>query len=132
MKSILDGVTIGTLGRADAHGTVVAESDENIHKQVQETTVQTRATHTHVNLHVTDWMAAQQEDLILKTMIEWISTQKVHDRKHIMGDHAYTEEGMTILLEQKKFTLYQGAFYYCHTLAGELEEVMQFIVPMAH
>ena len=28
--------------------------------------------------------------------------------------------------------LYQGALYHYHTLAGELEEVMQLIVPTAH
>ena len=27
---------------------------------------------------------------------------------------------------------YQGALYHSHTLAGELEEVLQFVVPMAH
>ena len=30
--AILDGVTIGTIGRADAHDLVVAEADEKIHK----------------------------------------------------------------------------------------------------
>ena len=28
--------------------------------------------------------------------------------------------------------LYQGALYHHHTLAGELEEVLQFVVPTAH
>ena len=60
MKSILNGVTMGTIGRVDAHDPVVAEADEEIYKQVWETAVQVRATHTCVNLHVTDWMATQQ------------------------------------------------------------------------
>ena len=34
MKSILDRVTVRTIGRADAHNPVVAEADEEIHKQV--------------------------------------------------------------------------------------------------
>ena len=34
MKSILDGVTIRTTGRAEAQNHVVAETDEEIHKQV--------------------------------------------------------------------------------------------------
>ena len=59
MKSILDGVTIGTVRRSDAHDPMVAEADERIHKQVEETAVQARATHTHVNLHVMDWVAAE-------------------------------------------------------------------------
>ena len=79
-----------------------------------------------------DWVTTQQEDLILTTMIKWISSWKVQDIKHLLGDVTNTEEGKTILQEQKKLTLYQGAFYHCHTLTGKLEEVLQFLVPMAH
>ena len=131
VKSILDRVTAGTIGRADVHDPVVAEADERIHKQVEETAGQARATHMHVNMHVTDWVAAQQEDLIVKIVMKWISTHKVQDLKHLLGDHSTTEEGIAILREWKKFMLYQGALYHQHTPAGELEEVMWFIVPMA-
>ena len=64
--------------------------------------------------------------------MEWTSTHKVQDLKHLLGDHTTTEEGMAILREWKKFTLHQGALYHCHTLARELEEAMQFVVSMAH
>ena len=47
----------------------------------------------YVNLHVTDWVAAQQEDPILKTVIELISNQKVKDLKQLLGDDVNTEEG---------------------------------------
>ena len=86
MQSILAGVTLGTIGRADAHDPVVAEADEEMHKQVWQTAVQTRATHTLVNLQVTDWLAAQQQDPILKTVIKWTSMWKVQDLKHLLGD----------------------------------------------
>ena len=56
LKSILDGVNIGTVGRADAYDLMVAEAGGKIHKQVEETTVQAQATHMHVCLHVTDWV----------------------------------------------------------------------------
>ena len=77
-------------------------------------------------------MTAEQEDPILKTTIEWISGQKVQDLKHLLGDYTNTEEGKTILWEQKKLTLYQGALYHHHLPTGKLEEVLQFVVPMAH
>ena len=77
MKSNLDEVTFRTIQRVDAHDLVVAEADEEIHKQVQETAVQARAAHTCVNLHVTDWVTTQQEDPILRMVIKWISNQKV-------------------------------------------------------
>ena len=97
MKSILDGVTVGITERADAHNLEVAKADEEIHKQVQETAILARAAQTHVNLHVTDWVTAQQGDPILKTTIKWISNWKVWDLKHLLGDDANTEEGKTIL-----------------------------------
>ena len=59
VKAILDGVTIGTTGRADAHDPLVAEADERIYKQVEETAVQAWATYTCINLHLTDWVAVQ-------------------------------------------------------------------------
>ena len=86
----------------------------------------------YVNLHVMDWVAMQQEDHILKIDMEWISTHKVQDLKHLLGDHAATEEGMAILREWKKFMFYQGALYHCHTSAREMEEAMQFVVPTCH
>ena len=99
---------------------------------MEEIAVHAWTTHMHVNMHVMNWVAVQQEDLILKIVIEWISSHKVQDLKHLLGDHAMTEEGIAILREQKKFMLHQDALYYCTTLARELEEAIQFVVPMAH
>ena len=61
--------------RANAQDPVVAKPDKEIHKQVQETAILAQA--AHINLHVPDWVTAQQEDPILKTMIKWISAWKV-------------------------------------------------------
>ena len=76
VKSILNGVTMGSTGRADAHDTVVAEAEEEIHKQVWEADILATATHMCVNLHVTYWVVAQWEDPVLKAVINWISNQK--------------------------------------------------------
>ena len=81
---------------------------------------------------MTDWVTAQQEDPILRTMIQWISGCKVQDLKHLLWDDANTEEGKTILWEWKKLMLYQEALYQCHTPNGKWEEVLWFIVPKAH
>ena len=97
MKSILDGVSMGTTERANAHNPVVAKADEEIHEQVQGTVVLTRATQANVNLHVTAWVTAQWEDPILKAAIKCISNWKVQDLKHLLQDDANTEEGKTIL-----------------------------------
>ena len=65
-----------------------------------------RATQAHVKLHVTDWITTQHEDPILKTAIECISNWKVQDLRHLLGHNANTEEGKTILQEQKNLMLY--------------------------
>ena len=52
IKSILDGVTIGTIKRTDAHDPVVANADEEIHKPVHGTVILAQA--ACVELHVTD------------------------------------------------------------------------------
>ena len=118
VKSILNGVTVGLTGRAGAHDPVAAETDKEIHKQVWEAAVHARATHACVILHLTDWVATQQEDPVLKAMINWIPNWKVQDLMYLLGDDAHSEEGMAILWELKKLMLYQGALYHCHTLAG--------------
>ena len=41
---------------------MVAKDCEEIHNRVQETAILARAANRHVNLHVTDWLATQQED----------------------------------------------------------------------
>ena len=57
--------------------------------------------------------SVQQEDPILKIVMEWISSHEEQDLKHLLRDHITMEEGMVILRKQKKFT------YHC-TLAREL------------
>ena len=132
VKSILDRVTMGSTGRVDAHDPVVVKTDKEVCKQVQGGAIQARATHMCVNLHVTDWVATQWEDPVLKATIDWISNWKVQNLKHLFGDDANTEDGLAVLWEQKRLMLYQGALYHCHTPDGELEGVMQFVVPTAH
>ena len=65
MKSILGRVIVGMTERVDAYNPAVAEADEEKHKQVWETKDLARTAQAHVNLHVTDWVTAQQEDPIL-------------------------------------------------------------------
>ena len=112
VTSILDGVTMGTTERADAHDPVVAKADEEVHKPVQETVNLAQA--PSIDLNVTDWVTTYQEDPILKTAIGWISGQQVQSLKHLLGDDTNTEDGKTVLQEQKKLTLHQGALYHHH------------------
>ena len=70
VKSILDGVTVGTVGRADVYNPAETKAGERIHKQVEETVVWTWAACMCINLLVMEWVAVQQEDPILKIVME--------------------------------------------------------------
>ena len=71
VKSILDGVAIGTTERADAHDPAVTKADDKILKPFQETVILAQA--ACIDLYVTDWVTNQQEDPTLNTLIKWIS-----------------------------------------------------------
>ena len=66
-----------------------------IYQPVQETVILAQA--ACIDLHVADWVTAQQEDLILRTMIDWISGQKVQDLKQFLGGDEDTEDSKSIL-----------------------------------
>ena len=132
VKSILDEVTMGLTGRVDVQDPVVGETDEEIHKQVWEAAVLVRTTHIHVKLQLTDCAAAQQEDPVLKTVINWIPNWKVQDLKHLLGEDTNTEKEMVILQEWRKLMPCQGTLYHHHMPASKLEEVMWCVVPMAY
>ena len=90
VKSILEAVTMGMTDRADTHHPAVADADEEIHEQVQETVILVWTIQVHVDLHVTNWLITQQEDSMLKTVIKWISHGKAQDLKHLLGkDNRY-------------------------------------------
>ena len=111
---------------------VVAETDDEIQKGSRKLLSKLEPPHIHVNLHVTDWVATQWQNPVLKVMINWISNWKVQKLKHLLGDDANTKERVAVLWEQIKLMVYQGALYHYHTLAGKLEEILQLVVPMAH
>ena len=110
---------------------MVAEANKRIQNKLKKLQSKHGAL-TRVNLHVMDWVAVKQEDPILQIVMECISSHKVLDLKHLLGNHSTMEEGMAILREWKKFLLHQGVLYHHHTTARELEEAMWFVVPMAH
>ena len=71
VQSVLEGVTMGMVHRAEGHSPSVVEGDHNIEKEVHVTAEQVQ-----VEMHMTDWAAAQKEDLVLNAMLNWLGTQK--------------------------------------------------------
>ena len=58
MQAILDGAAVGALQRAEKENPAVIENNQQLEKEVRVTTGQVQ-----VEMHVTDWAAAQKEDL---------------------------------------------------------------------
>ena len=71
MQSILDGVSLGTAYRVEGHNPSVVEGDHNVEKEMHVTIGQVK-----VEMHMTDWAAAQKEDLVLNTMLNWLGGQE--------------------------------------------------------
>ena len=66
VRSILSGVTLGTICHAKVHDTAMVEGDQQLEQEVCVTTGCTL-----VQIHVTDWAKAQKEDPMLSTVLDW-------------------------------------------------------------
>ena len=104
VKSILDGVPLGSVHWAEVHDPTVVEGDHCLEQEVHVT-----AGHALVQMHVIDWAAAQKEDPMLSIMLDWLKAQKKTDLKALLAEHASSKEGQLILQNQQNFMIHQGA-----------------------
>ena len=91
VQAILDGATIGASQRAEGENPTVIKGDQQREKEVQVTTGQVL-----VEMHVTDWIAAQKEDHELCTVLQWLESKKKTDLKTLLREHASSEEGQMV------------------------------------
>ena len=125
MRSILNGVALGTVHQAEVHDPTIVDHD---HKQE----VHVITGHTLVQMHVTDWVETQREDPMWSAVLDWLKAQSKRDLKVLLAEHTSSEEGQLILQNQQKFMIHQGALYLCSMPKGETEELLLFVVPKAH
>ena len=126
-QSILDGVTLGMAHRAEGHDPSVFEGDHNIEKEVHVTAGQVQ-----VEMHMTNWAAAQTEDLVLNAVLNWLETQKKTDLRTLLGEHASCEEGQMVWRNHQNFMTLQNALYLCSMPKGENEDLLLFMVLKAY
>ena len=98
MKSILNGVTLGTAHWAEIHDPAMVEGDQCLEQEVWVT-----AGHPLVEMHVTDWANAQREDPVLSAVLDWLKAQKQTNLKTLLAEHASSEEGKLVLWNQQNF-----------------------------
>ena len=69
VQAILDGATVGTSQRAEGENPAIIESDQQLEKEVWVATGEVL-----VEMHVTDWAAAQKEDPELDAVLQWLES----------------------------------------------------------
>ena len=127
VKSILNGVTLGTTHWAEVHNPAIVKGNHHLEQEVHVT-----VGHTLLQMHVTDWAEDQEEDLMLSTVLDWMKAWKKKDLKALLAEHTSSKEGRLILGNWQNFTIHQGALYLCSTPKGETEDLLLFVVPRGH
>ena len=106
VQSILDGATLGATQRAEGDDPAMVEGDQEKEKEVWVTAGQVL-----VEMHVTDWVAAQREDPKLDAVLHWLEAKKKTDLRTLLGEHASSEEGRTVWRNCQNFMVLQDALY---------------------
>ena len=96
MRSILNGVTLGSVHQAEVHGPAVVEGNCHLEQKVCVT-----AGHALVQMHAIDWAEAHKEDPMLSTVLNWLKAQNKMDLKALLAEHTSSEEGRLILWNQQ-------------------------------
>ena len=91
LQSVLDGATLGAIQRAEGEDPAMHEGYQEKEKEVR-----VAAGWVLVQMHVTNWAAAQKEDPELDTVLHWLEAKKKTDLRTLHGEHASSEEGWIV------------------------------------
>ena len=69
MQAILDGATLGASQRVEGEDPAMIEGNQEKEKEVR-----VAAGQVLVEMHVTDWAAAQKEDPELDAVLQWLES----------------------------------------------------------
>ena len=118
---------LGAAQRAEGDDPAVVEGDHNIEKEVCVTAGQVL-----VEMHVTNWAAAQREDPEIDAVWHWLEAKKKIDLRTLLGEHASSEEGRMVWRNHQNFMVLQDALYLHSMPKGENEDLLLFVLPKAH
>ena len=99
VQAILDGATMGTSQRAERENPAIIKGDQQLEQEVWVTTGQVL-----VEMHVTDWAAAQKEDPELDAVLQWLGSRKKADLRTLLGECIMSEEGQMVWRNCQNFT----------------------------
>ena len=80
VRSILNGVTMGSVHQAEVHDPTIVEGDHCFEQEVC-----VAAGCALVQMHVTDWTEAQREDPMFSAVLDWLKAQKKTDLKALQA-----------------------------------------------
>ena len=103
MQAILNGATIGASQRVEGENPTVIKGDQQREKEVQ-----VAAGQVLVEMHVTDWAAAQKEDPKLYAVLKWLESKKKTYLRTLLRKHALSEEGQMVWRNCQNFTTLQS------------------------
>ena len=75
------------------------ENNQQLEQEVQVTAGQVL-----VEMHVTDWAAAQKEDPELDTVLQWLESRKKTDLRMLLGECIMSKEGQMVWRNCQNFT----------------------------
>ena len=127
VQAVLDGAAMGALQRAERENPAIIENDQQLEQEVRVT-----AGRVLMEMHVTDWAAAQKEDPELNAVLHWLETRKKANLKTLLGECIMSKEGWMVWRNCQNFTSLYGTLYLCSTPKGEDEDLLLFVVPRAH
>ena len=55
-------------------------------------------------MQVTNWVAAQNEDPELHTVLQWLESKKKIDLRTLLGEHTLSKEGQMVWRNHQNFT----------------------------
>ena len=84
-----------------------------------------------VDMHVTNWAKAQREDLMLRTVLDWLKAQKQTNMRMLLENHTSSEEGKLILQNWQNYMIHQGALHLHSMPKGKTEDLLLCMVPKA-
>ena len=88
VKSILNRVALASAHWVKVHDPTIVEGDYHLEQDMCVT-----AGHMLVQMYVPEWAAAQREDPMLSTVLDWLKAQKKTDLKALLAEHASSKEG---------------------------------------
>ena len=127
VQAILDGAAVCASQRAERENPAIIKNDQWLEQEVW-----VAAGQVLVEMHVTNWAAAQKEDPELDAVLQWLGSKKKADLRTLLRECIMSEEGQMVWRNCQNFTSLQGTLYLCSTPKGEDEDLLLFIVPKAH